>query len=203
MTIEKGQPWGSEVPRPPNVQVVDSDAALVHALADPAQRPVAVNGGDLHSTLGNRDVTTATSLRRLPIDLLAVTLDEDATHLGAAHVTMQSPRFRGGRWRGPLVIVMNAEFLGSWHVAAGGHPNDGRAESCEWQADFPFRQRVQAFRRMPGNSHVPHPEIETHSFRQRSWTFDSSTEVIVDGVEVGRCRSVHVSVLPDEAVIFA
>ena len=203
MTIEKGQAWGSSVEPPSGIRYVESDAAATAALRDGSGQPVALTGGDLHRTVGGRNVVGAEQLLELPIDLLRVTLDDETPRHACAHVVMKSPRRRGGWWRGPVVMVMNAEFLGDWHVVSRGHPNDGRAESCAWGADFGVRQRWEARRRLPGNQHVPHPQIETRASRQRVWEFEAPMQVWVDGVLAGMARRVEIVVEPDAATIYA
>ena len=101
------------------------------------------------------------------------------------------------------VMIMNAEFVGDWHVVARGHPNDGRAESCAWDTDFGLRQRWEARRRIPGNQHVPHPQIETRSFRERTWEFDQTMQVRIDGARAVSARRVEIIVEPDAATIYA
>lgn len=203
MTIEKGQPWGGTVDPPEGVRYVDGDAAVTAALLDGTGAPVAVTGGDLHRTLGGRDPVVADQLLELPIDLLRVTLDDAEVRHACAHVLIQSPRIRGGWWRGPVVMVMNAEFVGDWHVVSRGHPNDGRAESCSWGADFDVRQRWEARRRLPGNQHVPHPRIETQAFRERVWTFERPMQIRLDGVVVGTAARVEIVVEPDAGTLYA
>ncbi len=203
MTIEKGQSWGRTVDSPAGLRYVDDDASAVIAVSDGSGRPVALTGGDLHRTVGGRDPVGAAQLLELPIDLLRVTLDDGAPQRACAHVLIQSPHRRGGWWRGSVVMVMNAEFVGDWHVVARGHPNDGRAESCSWGADFGFRQRWEARRRLPGNLHVPHPQIETRSFRQRVWNFDQPMHIRVDGGPAVLARRVDIDVEPDAATIYA
>lgn len=203
MTISKGEPWGRAVSRPNDLRIVAGDAAVVAALNDGSGRPVAPGTGDLHRTLGGRDAAGASELLELPIDLLAVTLDDGAARVACASVVARRPWYRGGAWFGDVVLVMNAEFLGDWHVASRGHPNDGRAESCEWGSGFGVRQRLAARRRMPTGSHVPHPQIETRSFRRREWAFGEPMVVIVDGVRARTSRSLVVEVRPDAALIHA
>lgn len=203
MTIEKGAAWGRSVDRPDGIRFVADDAAVVAALGDGSGRPVGLAGGDLHRTVGARDAAAEDRLLELPIDLLSVTLDGVAAPSACAHVTMHSTPLRGGWWRGPVVMVMNAEFIGDWHIVARGHPNDGKAEVCAWASDFGVRQRWQARSRLPGNRHVPHPQIETRSFRTRSWEFPHPMRVRIDGVSVPDARVVEVTVEPDAATIFA
>lgn len=203
MTIRKGEEWGRPVPRPDDLRLVGSDAQLVEALSDGSKIPVAPTAGDLHRTLGARDVTVAQEVLELPIDLLRVTIDDGARFTACAHVLLQRPFAVGGWWRGDVIMVMNAEFVGDWHVVARGHPNDGRAESCSWGSAFGLRQRWAARRRLPVGGHVPHPLIETRSFRNRAWTFDAPMEVRIDGVTVGRARTLDVTVDADAAVLYA
>ena len=203
MTIEKGAPWGRTVRRPSELSIVADDAALVTAIQGAPGHPVAPAGGDLHRTLGGRDLTGVAEVLELPIDLIAVTLDDGARRLGCAHVVARLPASRGGFWRGQVVLVMNAEFIGDWHVSANGHPNDGRAESCSWGSEFGLRARLEARRRLPLGTHVPHPLIETRSFRSRDWTFGSPMSVRLDGVRIGLTRSMRVEVVPDAATINA
>jgi hypothetical protein len=203
VTIEKGQPWGATVDAPASLRHIGDDAAIVAALGDGSGQPVVVTGGDLHRTVGGRDPVGADQVLKLPIDLLCVSLDGGEPRRACAHVLIQSPPIRGGWWRGPVVMVMNAEFIGDWHVVARGHPNDGRAESCAWAADFSLRQRWEARRRLPGNQHVPHPQIETRSFRQRTWDFDQPMQVRIDGAPAVRAKRVDIVVEPDAATIYA
>lgn len=203
MTIEKRQPWGTTVDRPDNLRYFADDAAIATALRDGSEHPVAVTGGDLHRTVGGRDSVGRERVLKLPIDLLRVTLDDGEPQHACAHVLIQWPAARGGWWRGPVVMIMNAEFVGDWHVVARGHPNDGRAESCAWDTDFGLRQRWEARRRLPGNQHVPHPQIETRSFRERTWEFDQAMQVSIDGARAVSARRVEIIVEPDAATIYA
>lgn len=202
MTIEKGKPWGVEVARPLDLQLAGSDHAVASLLTADVRALVAPTSGDLHRTIGARPLDERPALRECPIDLLRVRLDDEREVTAVAHVTVQSPKWNGGWWRGPVLMVMNAQFLGDWHVVARGHPNDGRAESVEWGSGFGLRQRLEARRRLPTGGHVPHPSIETRSFRERTWTFDRALDIRIDGRRSGRARSVQVVVDPDAAVVY-
>jgi hypothetical protein len=202
VTIEKGSDWGRIVPRPADLRFVDGDAALAAALRDGTGTPTAPRSGDLHRTVGGRRIEDLDHVLELPIDLMRVLVD-DVEVVGCAHVEARRPMPRGGWWRGDVVMVMNAEFLRGWQIAARGHPNDGRLESCAWGREFGLRQRMQARRLLPTGAHVPHPQIETRSFRSRTWDFDRPLVVSVDGTVVTRARRLDVEVLPDAAVIYA
>lgn len=202
MTIEKGQPWGIEVARPSALQVAGSDQIVARLLTADVRAPVAPTGGDLHRTIGARPLDGRPSLFEFPIDLLRVRLDDEREATAVAHLTAQLPTCIGGWWRGSVLMVMNAQFLGDWHVVSRGHPNDGRAESVEWGSEFGLRQRLEARRRLPTGGHVPHPSITTGSFRERSWTFGRALDIRIDGRPIGRARSLQIVVEPDAAVVY-
>lgn len=198
MTIERGAPWGTEVDRPADLLIVHDDRTLAAAL-DAGDRPVAVDGGDLHTTVGGRAVADRSRLLAAPIDLVDVELDDGRTEVACAHVVVRSPRRRGSWWRGPILAVMNAEFLGDWDVAPRGHPNDGRVETVRVDPAMSLRDRWSARGRLRHAGHVPHPDIETRSIRSGSWTFERPMDVLVDGVGVGRSSTLAVTVRPDAA----
>jgi hypothetical protein len=208
MTITPGAPWGREVTRPVDLVVVEGDASLAAALSASDGRPVAAASGDLARTLG---VTPQRPLQRhrdtvneLPIDLLEVRLDDAAEPVMAcAHVIARAPLSRGSWWRGPILAVMNAEFIGAWDVAPRGHPNDGRVETFEVDASLSVRQRLAARRRLRSATHVPHPQIVTRSVRTATWQFASALDVIVDGRRLGRASTLAITVVPDAAIVYA
>ncbi len=203
MTIEKGQPWGAEVPRPDDLRTADGDAELAAALSAGDAAPVAVATGDMHRTVGARSVGDRKTLMALPLDLVVVTLDDGAARPAVAHVVAREPWWRGGWWRGPVLAVMNAEFLGEWDVAPRGHPNDGRVETQLAAPSMSIRDRWQARRRLGQGTHVPHPDIATRSVRSATWTFDHGLVVVIDGQVAGRSRSVAVEVRPDAGTLHA
>jgi hypothetical protein len=203
MTIRPGAPWGREVPRPVDLVIADSDAALVRALAVPDGPPVAAGSGDLARTLGVRSLEHRRTVNEFPIDLLRVRLDDAEPHMACAHVVMRSP-WTGGHWfRGRILVVMNAEFIGEWDVAPRGHPNDGRMEVFDVDASMSVRQRIAARRRLRTGTHVPHPRVGTRSLRTGTWNFARPIEVLVDGRGVGRASRLTVDVEPDAAIVYA
>lgn len=202
MTIEKGRPWGEEVARPADLRIVGDDATLAAALRD-GEGPAAAAAGDMYRTLGARPIGTRERVLALPIDLVEVTLDDQVARVALAHVVARTPWWAGSWWRGPVLIVMNAEFLGDWDVAHRGHPNDGRVEVQLADAALTARDRWAARTRLPLGSHVPHPQITTRSVRSASWTFDRPLAVFVDGRPAGTSRAVSVEVHPDAATLYA
>ncbi len=203
MTIRPGESWGREVPRPGDLVVVDDDAALASAISRADGPPVAVGSGDLGRTLGLRPLDRRSTVNEFSIDLLRVRIDDGAPILACAHVLARSPCSRGHWFRGRILAVMNAEFVGAWDVAPRGHPNDGRMEVFEVDPSMSVRQRIAARRRLHTGTHVPHPRVSTRSLRTGTWTFSRPLDVVVDGRRIGRASSLAVDVVPDAAIVYA
>lgn len=201
MTISKGSNWGSAVTRPDGLRVAATDAELAMMVTDGSAQPVAASGGDLFKTMGSRPLGDRTKVMAFPVDLVDVSLDGGTPHVAVAHVVAHLPRARGGAWRGPIVAVMNAEFIGAYDVAPRGHPNDGRVETFSVAADMSLRQRWELRRRLRNASHLPHPQIATRSIRNATFAFDVALRVAVDGIDIGRARSIEVAVRPDAAIV--
>jgi hypothetical protein len=213
MTIKPAEGWGRVVDRPANLVTVADDATLATRLdairRDPTLAPVAVSGGDLARTVGGVDRSGVgrsgvgrPTVNELPIDLLTVRLGGRADPVTAcAHVVARSPWWRGSWLRGSVLVVMNAEFLGSWDVAPRGHPNDGRVEVLEAGTDLTLRQRLAARKRLRTATHIPHPAIATRSVRQASWTFPKPMAIAIDGRRCGRTTTIDVTVTPDAAIV--
>ena len=114
MTIERNRPWGERGGLTADGVIAHTDREL-RGVVEQARRAgtappvVGLLGGDLCRTLGGRG--DASRLRspdamRFPIDVVAVELD-GARHWFVAHLIA-----RRSWWRGRLLAVMNAEFLG-------------------------------------------------------------------------------------------
>jgi len=203
MTISKGADWGETVQRPSDLRVATSDHELAVMLADGTGRPTAVSAGDIHRTIGGRPLGDRTELLALPIDLMRVSLDDAEPEDAVAHVLARSPWTAGGWWRGDVLAVMNAEFVGDLDVAPRGHPNDGRAETFRVGADMGVRQRWEVRRRLPSARHLPHPAIAVRPIRSMTWEFDRLRVVVVDGRKLGPARRLTVNVDADAAVLYA
>lgn len=198
MTIGRGGEWGRAVAPPAHVHVATADADVVRLLQDESAS-VMVAGGDLARTLGTPPPEPRDTVLELPIDLLEVTTDRGAA-VACAHVTVRSAWSRGGWWHGPVIAVMNAQFVGDWDVAPRGHPNDGRAEIVEAN-DLTLRDRIEVRRRLPHGTHLPHPGITVRSLRAATWDFSRPRMVSIDGAASFPTRSLSITVLPDAAVI--
>ena len=210
MTIRPGDEWGRLVARPDGLVSVANDREVVEALHRRPASPVEVASGDLARTLGVGASPDASGgrvarsmLNEMPIDLVEVSLDGGEPVVACAHVVARTPWYRGHWLRGPILAVMNAEFIGQWDVAPRGHPNDGRVEVVEVEPAMPLRHRVAARRRLRSATHLPHPDISTRSVRTHEWSFPQALDVIVDGRRVGRASSVSVRVVADAAVVYA
>jgi len=198
VTVRPGHDWGIAATPPPSAGRAAGDAALAAALGSDPQRAVVLCGGDLHRTLGLPGATAAGL--RVPIDLMEVDAD-GATFRAVAHVIARRPG-RFGWWRGPVVAVMNAEFVGDWDVAPRAHPNDGKLDMVRVDPSMPLRQRWQAFRRLRTGGHLPHPSIAVSRGAEHTVDLDRPLALYVDGVERARVRSFTARVIPDAAEIF-
>ena len=164
MTIKPGQSWGRTVARPDDLVFARSDAEAAALLASGCT--VALAGGDLHRTVGGRAPEGRDELLELPVDLIDVVVDDATSYTAIAHVLARHGG-RSGWWRGEIVAVMNAEFIGAWDVAPRSHPNDGRADVTRCPASFGLRDRLQAQHRLPVGGHLPHPALETSVITRR------------------------------------
>jgi hypothetical protein len=208
MTIKPGEPWGRTIDRPVDLVVVSGDLELARRLTSTRDGrngpPVFAVDGDFARTLGGPHVDGRLTVNELPVDLVDVRLGGGVvTATACAHVVITNPWWRGGWWRGSVVVVMNAEFIGEWDVAPRGHPNDGRVEVFEIGSTFGVRLRWQALRRVRSATHVPHPGISTRTVRASSWSFRAPMRVSVDGCRIGSATDVEVTVTPDAASVCA
>lgn len=197
MTIAKGELWGEPGPLPPGAVVVRSDAEARQVVTTARRAGVEVPalgllGGDLAKTLGGSgdpERLHSPDAMRFPVDVGSVLID-GRLHWFVAHLVA-----RHSWWRGRVVVVMNAQFLGSWDVAPKSHPNDGRLDVFD--ADLPLGQRWQARRRLPLGTHVPHPGIEQRRVAALQVDLARPTPIWLDGVAVGRARSLSIRAEPD------
>lgn len=202
MSIRKGQDWGRTSPLPDGAPTVRTDAELRALVAGARHRQeplpvVGLLGGDLCRTVGGRgDVgrLRGPDARQLPVDIVRVDLD-DLTTWFVAHLVL-----RRSWWRGPLVAVMNAEWLGSWDVAPRAHPGDGRVDVLE-VVELAWRDRLRARRRLPSGTHVPHPGIRERRVSSLHLELDRPTPVALDGTEAWSARQVHLAVEADALTV--
>lgn len=183
MTIRRGEDWGRPG-RPPADLIWFADDASAARAVDEGAREIGLGGGDMARTLGasagtRGGVDVTGSAVSFPIDLIEVTSVDGRRAVALAHVVIRHRRWRW--WRGSIVAVMNAQFIGRWDVAPRGHPNDGRFEAVEVDSTMSIRQRFLAGRRLPTGSHVPHPLVRVRSSAELTIPVPRWAKVLVDG----------------------
>ena len=202
MSIRRGQAWGDQGPLPIGGLSVTTDAE-VRAVVEEAMRahvappPGGLLGGDLCTTLGgrgDRERLATDDAVRLVVDVAHVVLDDLTEHWFVAHLVA-----RRAWWRGRVVAVMNAAYIGSWNIAPRAHPGDGVLDVLD--ADLSLSDRRKARARLPLGTHVPHPAIRGSRPRVFDVELDRPTPIWLDGERVGRAHRVHVEVVPDALVV--
>lgn len=197
MTIEKHQPWGTHGTLPDDGVLVRSDAearTLVehHRRTGAAIPAIGLLGGDLCRTVGGRGDEArmrSAEAMRLPVDLGSVLLD-GRQHWFVAHLVV-----RRSWWRGRVVAVMNAQWIGRWDVAPKGHPNDGALDVLD--GDLSFDDRLKVRSRLITGTHVPHPGIAQSRVAALQLEFDRPRPVWLDGERVGDARTLSIRTEPD------
>ncbi|MGH9157300.1 MAG: hypothetical protein ACRD1K_16010 [Acidimicrobiales bacterium] len=200
MTVRKGQPWGEAGPLPDNGVVVRSDAEAGAVLEDARRRrmpypPLGLLAGDLCRTLGG--VGDEARLRssdavRFPVDLGEAWVDGEL-RLFVAHLVAHSRT-----WRRSLV-VMNAQWRGSWNLGPRAHPNDGLLDT--YDARLGFRDLALVRPRLHHGAHLPHPAIVERRASTAQVDLGRRLAVELDGRPGGRGRVVSVRVEPDALVV--
>jgi YegS C-terminal NAD kinase beta sandwich-like domain len=208
VTIRPGRSWGELVATPSDLVVADDDAA-VHQIINRARRsaaavpPVAVLSGDLARTVAasrNRaDLGQASELLQLTIDVGRAEFDGRSVWF-CSHAVIRPPGWRA--WSGPLTAVMNAEFLGRWDVAPKSHPNDGRLDMVATEGPFRFRQRLQARRRLPTGTHLPHPALRCSRITTCHVVLRRGARLWLDGLDYGTPAFVAIHVEPDALLLY-
>ena len=201
MTIRPGEPWGEPMALPADGVVVrsDAEARAVITEARRADRPVpplGLLGGDLARTLGatgDEARLRSEAAVAFPVDLGAVLVDGRLFWFVAHLVARRS------WWRGRVLAAMNAQFHGRWDVAPRSHPNDGLLDILD--GNPPLGQRVEARRRLPLGTHVPHPAIDQRRVGALQVDFAAPTAVYLDGESVGAARHLSLRVEPDALTV--
>lgn len=197
MTIRAGVSWGEHRPLPPGSPVCRSDAELAALVAEHRRSgrelpTVGLLGGDLCRTVGGTGDPgrlSGASAVTLPVDVGAALVD-GRLHWFVAHVVA-----RRSWWSGRVVAVMNAEWIGAWDVAPRAHPNDGRLDVLD--GVLPPGDRLKARSRLRTGTHVPHPALREERTKACGFDFARALDVRLDGVRVGRARTLSVRVEAD------
>ena len=201
MTVGKGEQWGAPGRLPDDGVLVhhDGDARRAVTAARRAQQEppmLGLVGGDLARTCGATGTEArlrSADAQRLSVDLGEVLVD-GALHFFVAHLVA-----RRSWWRGRLVAVMNAQYLGPWDVAPRSHPNDGRLDLVD--ADLSLGDRLKARSRLASGTHVPHPGITERRIKAVQLDLDRGTRVWLDGECIGPARTLSVRVVPDALTV--
>jgi hypothetical protein len=197
VTIEKGQAWGAPGRLPADGVIVRTDAEARAVVEDAmlSRSPIPVLGllgGDLCKTLGGRgdegrlhsdDAVT------VPVDLVSVLID-GRQHWFVSHLVV-----RRGWWKGQIVAIMNAQWIGKWDVAPRSHPNDGVVDAFDVRLGV--NDRLKALRRLPSGTHVPHPQIQERRGDELRFEFHRPTPLYLDGEHICTARYIALQVLPD------
>lgn len=198
MVIRRGDDWGEPSSAPSDLSWFHDDSSAARVVSESGVARLGLLGGDMARTLGAEGDGASIRFR---IDLVRVTWESprgSESALALAHAVVR--RRRG--WTGPIIAVMNAQFIGAWNVAPRGHPNDGRVEVIEVDSAMSVGQRWLARRRLPLGAHVPHPSIRIGARDRAEWTFDEDLELSVDGVPMGTAVGLRFEVIPDAADVW-
>ena len=197
MNIAKGRDWGTRRPPPDDLRVFDDPADALQVI--PAARragedppPIGLTRGDLVGTLGGptpSGFSGHAAALNVQVDLGAALID-GTLHWFLAHLVA-----RRSWWRGRVLVVANAAFLGDWNIAPRAHPGDGVLDTLE-TFDMPLSDRWSARRRLRTGTHLPHPAITVRRPRAAQYEFETPIPVRLDGRLVGTSRSLSVRVEP-------
>jgi len=184
---------------------VGSDAEVAGLVAEwaAAGRPpggvtIGVLAGDLHRTIGAPPADRMTTPRAmvLPCDVAVATID-GVDHWFVAHMVAGD-----GPWfRGHTSVVMNAAFIGPANLGPKAHPGDGRLDITT--GTLSWRDRRAARARYGSGTHLPHPGLITSRVASTELTFDRPVAVVLDGVSIGRARTIGIQVVPDALTVVA
>jgi hypothetical protein len=204
VTIRRGDDWGVHGVAPSGLVVAESDEELF-ALLNDGQRTiddpftVGLAGGDLWRTVGGAPGRARPEpggpVLVLPVDL-GVARVEDREFAFASHLVA-----RRSWWRGEIVVVMNAQYLGRWDVATTSHPNDGRLDVVRVDRAMPVTERWKARRRLPTGTFMPHPMISKRRVTAERLEFVRPLDLVLDGVPAARHDLVELRVLRDALTV--
>lgn len=201
MTIRKFSDWGRVITRPEVIESCDTDADMAKiAFRYQSNFPDAphfhLTRGSLAISLGGSRGLSESNVRELPIDLLRVAyIPKD--DIEQASVAVNSVVMRHRFWRGQIVAITNGGYVGQREIAPRAHPNDGVFDVVEVEANMSGRQRLNAWRRLPTGTHIPHPLIHQRQGRSETWRFTSPIGLYLDEEFVGRVTQVEVTIAPD------
>lgn len=212
--IKKGESWGSDASRPPDVDIEGGDSILARSVVSDGAKPLIryrpSPGADLARAVGLSGSSSGTT--ELTVDALDV-LDDDGAVTSAVNVVVVGVApDRMSRWarRIPFevlvdgrsvwtgnatgVVVANGQFLRGLDIVPRGHPGDGRIE-VQVYAPTPG-ERAEMRRRLATGTHVPHPRILERSGRLVEVVVAAAAPVEVDGIARPPTRRLRIAVVP-------
>ncbi len=201
MPIAKGSEYGAPGPVPDGLVTVRSDAEARAAL-ELARRerrpypPLGLLAGDLCRTLGGgagagrgRELVGV----RFPVDLGVVLAD------GRIHLFVASLVARTRLWTRAFV-AMNAQWVDGMNLGPRAHPGDGLLDTFD--ARLPLRQALAVRARAGHGAHLPHPGIRERRTPAMQVELERALPLRLDGVVVGKARTLALRVEPDALVVF-
>lgn len=210
MPVAKGQPYGEPAGQlPEGAVLVRSDGQARSALEEARRRrrsfPVlGLLGGDLCRTLGGGSGGPQAAERRLragegvrfTVDVGEALLDGKLC-LFVAHLVARSRLWRRS------FVAMNAQYMtvrgGRWNLGPRAHPGDGLLDTYE--AHLALGQLWAVRRRLHHGAHLPHPGIAERRAGAVSVDLERPLPVWLDGLPVGKARSLSVRADPDAVVM--
>jgi hypothetical protein len=208
MTIRKGEQWGELCSAPIGLLEFATERDLGEHVRGKGIIPEAVlKSGTLIQALGIAAPTTDRERIKVLIDLIKVAYtdldgrDRDDIAVGSVLIGRRS-------WLGDVYIVSNCGYLGTRELLSKAHPNDGVMDVLTVSSLMPFMQRLQAWRRIPTSSHLPHPDISTKQTVVFSWPMvgdesrSKGARLVIDGEALGLVKSVRMQVIPDAITLY-
>jgi hypothetical protein len=201
VSVERGAAWGTPGPLPTDGVVVSSDAEARTLIEEHRRRgaplpTLGLIGGDLCRTLGGRgdvDRLHSPQATTFVVDIGAALVD-GRLHWFIAHLIA-----RRSWWRGRVVAVMNAQWLGRWDLGPRAHPGDGLLDITD--ADLSLADRVKARPRLATGSHIPHPDIEMQRVAAWQDSLSPPLDIWLDGTRLGRAANLSVRIEPDALTV--
>jgi hypothetical protein len=176
----------------------DAEARAVVEEARRGSRPVpalGLVGGDLCRTLGgtgDRERLVSEAAVSFAVDLGAVVAD-GTRHWFVAHLVARSRTWTR------LLVAANAQWMDGWNVAPRAHPGDGLVDVFD--ATLRLGDLAKIRRRLPRGAHLPHPRVSERRVAVDQVTFSHPLHLRLDGVPLGRVRSLQISVEPDALIV--
>lgn len=208
MTIRKGEQWGEPCSAPVGLPEFATERDLGFHVRGNGVIPQAIlKSGTLFQALGIAAPTPDRERIKVLIDLIKVAYtdldgrDRDDIAVGSVLIGRRS-------WLGDLCIISNCGYMGTREVLSKAHPNDGVMDVLTVSSLMPFMQRLQAWRRIPTSSHLPHPDITTKQIERFSWPLEGNesplkrARLVIDGEALGLVKSVRMQVIPDAITLY-